>query len=340
MPDLSRLSNRPLLDADNDSLLFAGRADELDAIDNATRSGLNTLVLGAPGAGKSTLVYQVALRLRRRRQPGIWVDGSLANDVRELIELVRSRLLREPSLTEEWRASMRATTSPASGDLEGLAELLRSLAPSQAELPFATVRPVVLVDGVAIPAIIHTLFGRLRDELWRVPLIWVVTGNERDRLTYLSPPADAFFDVVIQLQPLAEQDVAEVLRRRIPDPIYSALIDEISSLGARQPRAAIQLARSAISSGKQPADLARERAALNARLAELPPSARVLLGQLEQFGPSSASDDALLARLQWSRVRAGQVFRELEDAGLVASALEPTEGSGRPRKVYMARTDA
>jgi DNA-binding MarR family transcriptional regulator len=69
------------------------------------------------------------------------------------------------------------------------------------------------------------------------------------------------------------------------------------------------------------------------RLAELGRSAFMLMAELESLGPASASDKQLLQRLGWTRSRAVQVFRQLEEAGLVTS--ETVKGdSGRPRKVY------
>ena len=53
----------------------------------------------------------------------------------------------------------------------------------------------------------------------------------------------------------------------------------------------------------------------------------------------SASDENLLSRLQWSRVRANQVFRELEEAGIVSATLQPADAVGRPRKVYGLERD-
>jgi DNA-binding MarR family transcriptional regulator len=53
---------------------------------------------------------------------------------------------------------------------------------------------------------------------------------------------------------------------------------------------------------------------------------------LETNGPASASDERMLSELGWSRSRATQVLRELEQAGLVKPSSERND-SGR-RKVY------
>jgi len=50
-------------------------------------------------------------------------------------------------------------------------------------------------------------------------------------------------------------------------------------------------------------------------------------------GPTSASDPRLLEEWLLTRARANQVFRRLEEAGLVHAILEKV-GMGRPRKLY------
>ena len=51
-----QLSGRPLLDNSADQALFVGRDDALARIERSLRSGLNCLVVGQPGSGKSSLV--------------------------------------------------------------------------------------------------------------------------------------------------------------------------------------------------------------------------------------------------------------------------------------------
>src|SRR6478609_4845027 len=51
-----RLSARPLLDNTADQALFVGRDAQLRAIEGSLRSGLNCLVAGEPGSGKTSLV--------------------------------------------------------------------------------------------------------------------------------------------------------------------------------------------------------------------------------------------------------------------------------------------
>jgi predicted ArsR family transcriptional regulator len=62
-------------------------------------------------------------------------------------------------------------------------------------------------------------------------------------------------------------------------------------------------------------------------------AAAMLVAEVESLGPVSASDERLLSRLGWTRERAAQVFKQLEEAGLVVFS-ELRDGPGRPRKVY------
>ena len=333
MPALTRLSGRPLLDNASDRLLFVGRDEEFRTLQRGIQNNLNCLVLGPPGSGKTSVLHPLSLDARGRGLAVIRVDGNLATDVRSLVELIRGQLVREPSLPSEWRAMVTALadTRPAS-ELERLADVLGSLAPSDQQL--ALRRPLIVLDNVPSAEIGHTLFGRLRDELWTLPFTWLVAADERFRLTFLAPPADAFFEIVVTLGPLSVQAIADLLGRRIDDPSLGWLIEEVSRSSDRQPGAAIRLARNAIASDKQPHEITAERAAFEAKLDQLGPSARALVQQLEQFGPMSASDENLLNRLHWSRVRANQVFRELEAAGMVTSTLQAVDAAGRPRKIY------
>src|SRR5437870_5093353 len=61
--------------------------------------------------------------------------------------------------------------------------------------------------------------------------------------------------------------------------------------------------------------------------------AAMLMSELESLGAASAADERLLRRLGWTRPRAVQVLRELEDRGLVTSSSVKGR-AGRPRKVY------
>jgi DNA-binding PadR family transcriptional regulator len=60
----------------------------------------------------------------------------------------------------------------------------------------------------------------------------------------------------------------------------------------------------------------------------------MLAAELAALGGASASDERLLKRLGWTRGRAVQVLKQLEEKGIVTASMRPVEGGGRPRKVY------
>ena len=188
------LSGRPLLDTEPDHQLFAGRDDELRRLVDLVRHGTNTLVIGERGAGKTTLLRQLAFVLRQENASSpAFVEGRLADSPRQFIELTRSRLGMPPVNGD----------SPFQDTLElpGLVATLRDATSD---------RRVVLVDEVT-PEVGATLFGRLRDEMWQLPLTWVVAVTEDDAAPLQTPPADAFFEAVLRLDPLSWDEQRQVL---------------------------------------------------------------------------------------------------------------------------------
>jgi hypothetical protein len=310
---MARLSGRPLLDTAADAALFVDRDVELDRLGRAVAEGLNVLTSGPRGAGKTSLLRRaVYLGRTAGEAPGPLgsVDASAVGSADELLHRVAD-VLGAPS-----------AGLPAGAD--GLTRL--------AGLD-AAARRAVAVDGLS-PDVAHVAFGQLRDELWSVPVTWVVSCSDRQELDFLRPPADAFFDARVRLAPFADGDLRELLRRRAtPDELDDAALDVVVSLAQGNPRRALDLARHLLLAPGSGPEL---RAALVRRdeaLDRLGAPARMLLDELDASGAASASDDALLARLGWTRPRAAQVFGQLEAEGLVRAADE-RNGPGRPRRIY------
>ena len=157
-------------------------------------SNFNVLIVGEQGSGRTTLLRQVARELRERRVQAQWIDAATALTTPALVELVTARLLNG--------------TGQAAGDGWALQWLL-SAPPDELPRVFRR-RPS------PVAAVSYGLFGTLRDELWQLPVRWVVTCTDRDRGT-LPPPADAFFDVVVSLPPLQEKEARALVRARVPD---------------------------------------------------------------------------------------------------------------------------
>ncbi len=308
------INGRPLLDSRTDQSLYVRRAHDEDLVRSAIRRSLNTLVLGARGSGKTSFLRALAYGLRREGVPSSFVEGGTSTDAGALVELISRRV---------GEVSGRTPGSPGAKDAP-LLEAVRALH----SVADPERRMVVLMDGLPSADDAHSLFGRLRDELWRLPFTWVVATDDDDRAALLTPPADAFFELVIELRPLAISQQQELLRKRgIGDAV--ALAEQ----GTGNPRELLALARLVATDGSSPAALARARLKRRAEARRLGRPAEMVVAELEASGPLSASDERLLGRLGWTRERAVQVLKQLEAARLVTTSLQKGP-SGRPRKLY------
>ncbi|HVF04275.1 MAG TPA: ATP-binding protein [Frankiaceae bacterium] len=342
------VSGRPLLDTRADARLFVDREDELAALHRAVDAGLNSMVLGARGSGKTSVLHLLAYELREQHRNRVeFVDaGPAAANAAALLGLITARLLGEAvDLTAHSTLTIGAPPDvPA--DLVAAVERLRAHLPERQatppnvghELAWDPSRPVVvLLDGPP-PEVAHTLFGRLRDELWRLPVLWVVSGDVERRADYLRPPADAFFDAQVSLESLTPKAARELLRRRLDatDGLGAEDIDRIVAGTDRTPRALLTSARRHLadpSSSNAAAQKRRERAF--AVLGQLGRPATMLVSEVQsRGGAASASDEGLLQSLGWTRPRAVQVFKELEEHGLVVATPQRSDGPGRPKIVY------
>ncbi len=319
---MARLSGRPLLDTRADAALFVDRAAELDRVDRAVAEGLNVLVSGPRGIGKTSLLRHHAYGRRITGQELAVLDASALTDPAAFLEAA-ARAVGAAGPTGELSAADLVAT-------------LSRLVPNQAA------PRVLAVDGLA-PAIAQAVFGQLRDELWRAPLTWLVSCADVDEAAFLRPPADAFFDTTVRLAPLADDDVHDLLRRRATvDELSDDAVTEVVSLAAGVPRRAIDLARHLLLAPEADGsagviEAVRDRLLGREQAVErLGTPARMLLAELETVGGASASDERLLTRLGWTRARAAQVFGELERQGLVEATDQP-RASGRPRRVFHSK---
>jgi hypothetical protein len=336
------LSGRPLRDTRGDRALFVDRDQAIDASEKTLRNGGNVLVVGARGSGKSSLLRMIAHRLGEEERRALVVDGRAAASTEEFLALLRDQLgawatvpLGEAAATVAsaagaWLSSPHVVLRPTPTDTQ---TLLRQLREIRRILP-AEGETIVLVDEMPSPQSAHTLFGRLRDELWELPLVWLVAADERDAGLYREPPADAFWQRVITIPDLDKRAATELLRRRLgeeklPDTVLQQLVEAAGG----SPRRLISLAHDVFLGGADPAALLEHDRELQERIEQLPEPAKRLLAEVEANGAASPSDEGLLKKLGWTRGRASQVFRELEQHGLVRS-LERPGTRGRPRRLY------
>ncbi|MGD8486503.1 MAG: hypothetical protein PVG27_04660 [Chloroflexota bacterium] len=301
------LSQRALTASDADAALFADREHELERIERALGLRFNVFVLAPAGSGVTSLLHQ----LERRLGEGVaYVNAGPSSSFEGLLGAV-SRALGSRILVDT------------------AADLFAGLRDAAAERGPAT----VLLDG-AERALRHELFGRQRDELWELPLRWVANGASPP-----APPADAFFETTVRLEPLDEPAMREVLQRRAaPDESDAdaarmrALADRLPPLlGEAWPRDLLAVTRELMLS--EDPDVGLETLAVRrAARDELSDTAVRVLDALAGIGPAHAGDERLLEEIGTTRARVNQVLKELEAAGLVVA-----EQSGRRRLYAPAR---
>lgn len=317
-----QLSQRPLSGSGADRQLFVDRTRELDELHRAVRHRFNVLLLSERGAGKTSLLRRLAFDVNRDAALIHVVDASTAEDLIGVLDLIDATLALPP-----------LSDDPA--------ERVRHLERAAEETNVHT----IAIDGIRDPSVVHQLFGRLRDDLWELSFRWIVAGQSESRDRYLMPPADAFFDSIVTIDELSEDDAAEVLRRRVEAPgpgdedaadvVLGVATQLARTISPRQPRHLLAAARDVLVKGEEdPTAWVNNWLGLQLRAADLGRSAELLFAELIDLAPVSASDPTLLQRMGWTRSRATQVLRRLEEEGLVVARTEPPDGPGRPRRVY------
>lgn len=252
----------------------------------------------------------------------MYVDLGAARNVTDALAVIAD------ALGQRWGAfgdALRSRIVPETTPSGALLRLVRRLGEAPASL--------LLIDAPPGEGHAHTLFGRLRDELWQQGHQWVVAANDvlRDELT--RPPASAFFDVHLDLAPLSTPEQTEFLTRRLagePGIEIDAMVGQTDGL----PRSLLALARAAVLSPQPVDELLAERGRQRARLEGLSRLATTIADYLADHGPTSGSDPQLLATLGVSGQSARKALRELETSGFVRSFPEQQERQGRPRKLY------
>jgi energy-coupling factor transporter ATP-binding protein EcfA2 len=311
------LSNRPLLATRTDNRLYVSRPLSAEIIRAAT-GGCNILLLGHRGSGKTTELHQLASSLENGAPAVVVIDGRVVRSTLDLLRLVLHRLGIGSVPRDAW-------------DFGDLSEPLAVLEAIREGL--GNDRAYVLIDELD-PVVVNTMFGRLRDELWRFQITWIVAANDADEAAYMTPPVDAFFERTFRIPGLTVSEVFELLKRRgiAAEKLLSVEDDDVNRSGRTEvtPREAIELGRL---STEDPATQKAMRGQASKAYAMGRPYSMAYT-ELEALGPVSASDERLLKRLGWTRERASQVLRTLETAGVVETFTEARGKPGRPRKLY------
>ncbi len=325
------LQGRPLYDNPADAKYHV-TPPEWDEILRALERGNNTLLHGARGAGKTTLLRQLQLALRNRGERAVFVDAAAVSEPLELATRVRDALKGRPGvaqagITPATFAEVLGDPSPPPGGAS------RQLYDTLVSLGEGVEPTVVLLDASAAAQAAYGIFGRMRDTIWQLPHCWLVAVDSEDRATALKPPADAFFDTVIALEPLSIEQLLMVLQTRT-DELPQALLSQIAADARGNPRAAIRAANDALVHGYDPTSELSARGRLLDAAAQLGRPHGMLMAELLDLGQASPSDEVLLDRLGLTRARVSTLLQQLLDANLVESAVERSDRPGRPRTVY------
>jgi len=284
-------SRRPLTASKRDQELFVEPPD-LPLIRQAVQLGVNVFLSGPAGAGKTTLMR----RLDFERDDTVHVSAEWFESTSELICGIAEALGGEPP-----RDRLQGTE-------RDILEIAEALEVRPTELGPVN---VVLVDGVD-DAQLKTVFGRYRDALWELPLTWVVSS----RGAAPEPPADAFFDRVVELTPWSIEQVGSLVQKRAADLASKQLDQLLEILGPTSPRQAI-MALQAFQLSTDPDELIEVIDLERHLVSQLPDRLRDLYEALTHFGPTHASDEQLLEELGVSRSRVTHGLKELEELRLV-----------------------
>ena len=336
---------QPLAQSRADQRRFVDRAREADAIIRAIAAAQPVLVLGDRGSGRTSLLNHVAWRLARQQEPRdvVMVSGELASSPSQLLGVLVARVQRlaEPGASRaRWIEDLRALSLP-DGPFGQVAQpaIVMELVDLLGERLAALNRPVCLmVDGIA-PAVAHGVFGSLRNELWTLDgATWVVAGDSTAEALYLEPPADAFFEHTIRLGPLTDADAAKLLRAHVPS-LGGPEIERAIAVAEGNPRRLLRAAAD-IQAGADPAGSAAEESTAQA-VAVAGKLAGALVAYVAEYGPTAASDEAMLRQIGASRQRASQLMHELESAGVLETIEHHEPGRrGRPARRFALRTQA
>jgi hypothetical protein len=312
------LTKRPLLDTVADQQLLVLDDSRRFAVRTAFQVR-NTLIVGEAGSGKTTLLFHMRAKATQPPHPralAIYVDARRADGPTQLVD----RLLAT-AVDEEW---IPDAERPNPDDPFGLEKQLR-------RLEDAPKGSLILLDDLDREQA-AILFGRMRDVLFQLPVRFTVAVGEATLPVLSRPPANAFFDIVTQLQPLDPDAAFELLRLRKE----RGEIDQIiPPRDPAQPRSILLDAEAGPTGIRHDSQLQHELITRAERAAGR--SGAMVLAEVWNQGATSASDESLSRALGVTRTRLSKILRALHTEGVLITVNPPvTEkgATGRPKIYY------
>jgi Cdc6-like AAA superfamily ATPase len=323
-----QISGRPLLANQVDAPLYVERGIETKIL-TVARRGLNALVIGDAGSGKTSLLHRLEWQLHQENFSVVFVDGRRSDELNEILDRLRIQL------GIKWPPTFLSTIAALNLQIDGV-QPPRSAPQAEQTLKLlidtmsADKRWIVLLDSPE-RNIARTLFGSLRDAVWQLPISWIVTADSSASDAFRRPPADAFFELVERLGGVSESEAREILGRR---EVSANNMANFVSSKSTTPRIVLDHARRSMFEPTTPGESQKSEIEFHRRLKDISRAAAMLASELRGQGAVSASDKDIQQRMGWTRERLTQVLRELETAGL-ARATEAADGKpGRPRRFY------
>lgn len=321
-----QISGRPLSGSKADGVLFVNRDTETNAVSKALKLGFSLLLLGDPKSGRTSFLHHLERNLGDRSS--VFVDLQRYESQFDSVLAIRAALGDDVRNQPRYERVFEKQLT----DFVGLRRIEDEPIIHEsdvAEMASASIEQRVILLDNADPDFTHLVFGRFRDVLWQYPHQWIVAADLGQRMQHLRPPADAFFDSVVELEELTRHEASELLRKRVDTAkgtkeaaslrrVIPAIVDSVPQ---RTPGQLLAAARVALLS-EEPEESFREIAWLQQRAAALGRNAAMLFSEIEALGPVHAGDERLLRRLGYTRPRVVQLLKELEEAGLVIARSE------------------
>jgi hypothetical protein len=324
----SPVSQRPLPAGDP---LYVPRPDAEQLLRRALALGLNVAVQGDGGTGKTTLINRViATGSFDKGDKTIWIDchGLSVRDT--LYRIAEGWGWSTPTFTWELKPEFENAFTPSMlgithkqvpvppdagrvgrEDIDLLSRVI--VPPSDDTSDDAPPQWLAVLENPSAAAV-AAIFGGHRDQLWRLPVQWVVATRSA-----ISSDAALFFETQVTLRELEPRAARDLLDRRLAAAGHEdrKLVDTIAERIPLYPRDLVAAARDGLLHAEDAPARFELQERLTQKAAAIGRPHSMLMSELLARGAVSASDDALLQRLGYSRARLAQLLAEMSEAGLL-----------------------